>query len=58
VATDVDLMSTYVGASRPCIAALIGDPQLEAMEVSADQTVHCETDTINPPPSGVNPYGT
>ncbi len=30
VATDIDLMSTYVGGSMPCIEALLGDRRLEA----------------------------
>jgi hypothetical protein len=50
VATDIDLMSTYVGGSTRCITALLADGRLEAFRVSPDQTVHWESDTINPTP--------
>lgn len=35
VATDVDLKSTYIGATRACIGAITVDDQLEAYPVSA-----------------------
>jgi hypothetical protein len=50
VATDIDLMSTYVGGARACIDAVLADESLEAFEVSVDQTVHWRSDTINPTP--------
>ncbi len=50
VATDIDLMSTYVGGSVECIAALLSDGRLEAFAVSVDQTVHWKSDTLNPTP--------
>jgi hypothetical protein len=56
VATDVDLMSTYVGASAAGIEALQGVAALEVMEVEASQTVHYRTDTINPAPAGRDPH--
>lgn len=51
VATDVDLMTTYVGGSVECIDAILGDPQLEALPVSVDQSVTWQADTINPTPA-------
>jgi hypothetical protein len=50
VATDIDLMGTYVGGSTQCIAALLGDRRLEAYPVTVDQTVDWQSDTINPTP--------
>jgi hypothetical protein len=50
VATDIDLMSTYVCGTRACIEAVLADESLEAFEVSVDQTVHWRSDTINPTP--------
>ena len=51
VATDIDLQSTYVGAAARCIAAVLADNSLESYAVSIDQTVHWESDTINPTPA-------
>jgi hypothetical protein len=56
VATDVDLMTTYVGASRRCVIAITTDPNLEALAISVDQGVTWDTDVINPAPVGANPY--
>ena len=50
VATDVDLMTTYVGGSRACIDAIRSDDRLEALEVSVEQQVTWKTDTVNPLP--------
>jgi hypothetical protein len=50
VATDVDLMTTYVGGSADCITALLSDPRLESLPVSVDQSVTWRADTINPTP--------
>jgi hypothetical protein len=50
VATDIDLMSTYVGGSAQCIEAVLADERLEAFAVSVDQTVHWKSDTVNPTP--------
>ncbi len=55
VATDVDLMSTYVGGTRACIDAVLADESPEAYEVSVDQTVHWRSDTINPTPESPPP---
>ena len=51
VATDIDLMTTYVGGGRAAIDALLGDPELEALAVADDQGVTWDTDTINPLPA-------
>ncbi len=50
VATDIDLMSTYIGGSADCIAAVLADQHLEAYPVTVDQTIHWQSDTINPTP--------
>lgn len=50
VATDIDLMSTYLGGTVECIAAMLADQRLEAYPVSVDQTVHWKSDTVNPTP--------
>lgn len=52
VATDVDLQSTYIGASADCINRLLEDDDLEVMQVTADQSVTIDADTINPTPAG------
>jgi hypothetical protein len=54
-ATDIDLMTTYVGGSTTCIQAIINNDALEAMPVHSDQRVTWDADAINPlpdPPSG------
>jgi hypothetical protein len=51
VATDIDLMTTYVGASARCIHAIVNSDALEAMQVPSDQRVTWDADTINPLPS-------
>ncbi|WP_432522836.1 hypothetical protein [Kineococcus sp. SYSU DK006] len=50
VATDVDLMSTYVGGSRACIDAVLAAPGLEAWEVPDGQGVTWDSDGVNPVP--------
>jgi hypothetical protein len=50
VATDIDLMTTYVGASGRCIQAIVRSDALEAMPVPSDQRVTWDADTINPLP--------
>ena len=47
VATDVDLMTTYVGGGPECIDALVTDDELEAMPVSIDQPVTWDSDQLN-----------
>jgi hypothetical protein len=48
VATDVALMSTYVGGSRACIEAVVAASGLEAWEVSDGQGVTYDSDVLNP----------
>ena len=54
VATDIDLMSTYVAGTTRCIEAVLASKSLESFAVTVDQTVHWRSDTINvtpePPP--------
>jgi hypothetical protein len=50
VVTDIDLVTTYVGASSACIADLLADPGLEAAAVPVTQGVSWDADTINPLP--------
>ena len=47
VATDIDLDSTYVGASPECIAALLDHPVLEAVPSDREASVAMTADTIN-----------
>jgi len=51
VATDVDLMTTYVGGHGATIEALLTDGQIEALPVPVDQPVDWEADTVNPLPA-------
>jgi hypothetical protein len=50
VATDIDLMSTYVGGSRDCIAAVLAAEGLEAVPATADDSTCRVADTINRTP--------
>jgi len=50
VATDVDLMTTYVGGSRACIDAALAAPGLEVWEVRDNQRVTYDSDELNPVP--------
>jgi hypothetical protein len=52
VASDVDLMSSYVGGSADCIAAVLAEPALESGPVAADQSVRWDGDLVNPPVPG------
>ena len=47
VATDIDLDSTYIGASRECISALLDHPELEAVPAEPGASVAMTADTIN-----------
>jgi hypothetical protein len=50
VATDIDLMTTYIGGSAQCIKAVLDSNALEAMVVTSDQDVTWEADAVNPRP--------
>ncbi|MGU3438125.1 hypothetical protein ACNHUS_34595 [Actinomycetes bacterium M1A6_2h] len=49
VASNSDLMSTYVGGTRACIDAVLAHPRLEAFPIAATDTVTADGDTVNPP---------
>jgi hypothetical protein len=51
VATDIDLMTTYVGGDYELINDLLAAPSLEVMAVSGAQEFVWTADTINPLPS-------
>ncbi|OBJ58191.1 hypothetical protein [Mycobacterium sp. 1423905.2] len=61
VATEIDLDSTYLGASQACIEELAADSELEVMPLSVTAGVTADSDTLNPatprgfPRSGLNP---
>ncbi|WP_233529027.1 hypothetical protein [Antrihabitans stalagmiti] len=50
VATDIDLMTTYLGASGDCVDAVLASTDVEALRASVDQQVTWNGDTINPLP--------
>ncbi|MGU3438448.1 hypothetical protein ACNHUS_36245 [Actinomycetes bacterium M1A6_2h] len=56
VATDIDLMTTYVGGSAECIAAVVSNRELEALPIEAAQRLTWDSDTLNPLPP-VTPTG-
>jgi hypothetical protein len=47
VGSDVDLMTTYVGASRSCVEQLVALQSIEAMTVPGDQSILRSADTVN-----------
>jgi hypothetical protein len=51
VATDPDLVSTYVGGSAACIADLLATPGLETAPAEPLQSVTGDADRVNPPPA-------
>jgi hypothetical protein len=50
VATDIDLVTTYVGGSTDCIGDLLTADGLETAPAQAGQAVTWEADRVNPPP--------
>ncbi|MDT0274800.1 hypothetical protein [Blastococcus goldschmidtiae] len=52
VATDLDLTSTYVGATIACIAELLGTPGVEALPVRPPDPTSLGCDDVNPVPPG------
>lgn len=50
VATDIDLVTTFVGASAACVRELLRSPGLEAAQVPVDQRFTWDADTVNPLP--------
>lgn len=51
VATDIDLMTTYVGGSAELIARIVASHDLEALDVPPTQGVTRDSDTVNPLPA-------
>ncbi|MFC9360907.1 hypothetical protein ACFTZB_30575 [Rhodococcus sp. NPDC057014] len=51
VATDIDLMTTYLGASAECVDAVLANAELEALPATPAQKVTWDSDTINPLPA-------
>lgn len=47
VATEVDLMSTYVGGAIDCIDRILHDPRLEAWPATPDDRIDFSSDTVN-----------
>ncbi len=47
VATDIDLVDTYVAGSLECIEALLGSPELESLPTDRDAPLGMDKDTIN-----------
>ncbi|MGY1703021.1 hypothetical protein ACI79C_00470 [Geodermatophilus sp. SYSU D00697] len=50
VATDIDLVTTFVGGSRACVDAVLAAEGLETAEASPTQPVTWDADTVNPLP--------
>jgi hypothetical protein len=50
VGTEVDLMTTYVGGTAPCVEAICAASALEALPASVDQLVTWDSDVVNPLP--------
>jgi len=53
VATDADLVSTYVGGSGACIAAILAADGLETAPAQPEHPVSGDADLVNPPPADV-----
>jgi hypothetical protein len=51
VATDADLVSTYVGGSEACVAAVLAAGGLEAAPAEPRHSVTGDADRVNPPPA-------
>ena len=49
VATEVDMMWTYVGGSEGCIGEILADPRLEAWRASPDDRADANGDEVNAP---------
>ncbi|MGO9155778.1 hypothetical protein [Mycobacterium sp.] len=48
VATEIDLDSTYIGASEVCIEELLANPDLDAVPLSLTAGITADSDTLNP----------
>jgi hypothetical protein len=49
VATDVDQNTTYLGASRPGVEAVLAEPRLEVWSVTREQSLTGDSDEVNAP---------
>lgn len=47
VATDVDLMSTYVGASSACVEAITTADDLETMSIDGGHSITYDSDSVS-----------
>jgi hypothetical protein len=52
VATEIDLDSTYVGASEACIEELVANSELEVVPLDVTAGITADSDTLNPAPPG------
>lgn len=50
VATEIDFMSTYIGAGKACSEAIVHTPGIEALPTNIDDRITGASDTINPNP--------
>lgn len=57
VSTEIDLDSTYIGATVECIDALLAHPALEAMPAELGDAIDYAGDRVNPMPSPVEQSG-
>lgn len=57
VATEIDLVSTYVGGSAGLISAIVASATLEAWEAKPGDDITAGADRINPPGSPPGPTG-
>ncbi len=48
VATEIDLDSTYIGATEACIEELLANPDVDAVPLSLTAGVTADSDTLNP----------
>lgn len=48
VATDIDLDSTYLGASQACVEELLANPKLEVVPLDVAAGITADSDTLNP----------
>lgn len=51
VATEIDLDTTFIAATRGCVDALLAKSELEVYEVGPSDRVTRDSDLLNPPPT-------
>ncbi len=47
VASEIDLLATYVGGRAACVEQLLSSPELEALPISVDGRVDADADQVN-----------